>query len=191
MRIFGALLALTLGACSSLPPAPGASLPARSSVQDFTLEGRFALQIKRAEAPSEKAAGRVYWQHDRAGGADRLRLSTPLGSGLAEVHFDKNHAVLTTADRQQRSSEDPARLLQDATGYPLPLTQLPHWLLGRPQAGETLELDEQARPSRLISPPWRVAYRYPDTSPDALPQRLDITHPEIELRLFIEQWQSP
>ena len=178
-------------ACTSLPPASTAPARARGEVGDFTLEGRFALQVSRPEGRVDKAAGRLHWQHDSSNARDLVRLATPLGSGLAELQYGPGAALLITSDRQQRHGTDPAALLLEVTGYPLPVEQLPGWLLGRPAAQDVLSRDPQQRPLRLESPPWRIEYRYSDTHPDSLPQRLDISHPEIGLRLFIEQWQTP
>lgn len=193
---FAGAALLFLAACTSLPPAPGAPPLPRDAVKDFTLDGRFSLQLNRPDGSAEQAAGRLHWQHDHETGDraanDQMQLATPLGSGLAELRFTPGAALLVTSDRRQLRGADPAALLQDATGYPLPVTRLPHWLLGRTSgADERLHRDARQRPQHLESPPWRIDYRYPDEHPDALPQRLDISHPEIRLRLFIEQWQTP
>ncbi len=187
----GALSLALLTACATSPPPPTMAAKAREQVTDFTLNGRFALQLTRADGSVEKAAGRLEWQHDSRRAYDRVQLATPLGSGLAQLQFRPGSAQLTTSDRRQIDGTDPVALLQEATGFPLPVMQLPDWLLGRTGTHETLTRDPQQRPQRLDSPPWRIDYRYPDAHPDSLPQRLDISHPEIGLRLFVEEWQTP
>ncbi len=119
-----------------------------------------------------------------------MLISSPLGSGIANLEIGAL-ARLMLADGQVRESPDADRLLSEMTGYALPVSRLPAWLLGRTDGRGRLNLDAAGRPARLFEEGWRVDYSYADEAPDALPDRLIVTREgELELRLRIESWSD-
>ncbi|MBL8448643.1 MAG: outer membrane lipoprotein LolB [Dechloromonas sp.] len=181
--IFAALL---LAGCASLPP----SSADRDSVGDFALDARFALRSERPGEPPAHASGRLSWTHEA--GRDSILLSSPFGQGLAEITVDADGARLRSGDGRLRQASDPATLVREATGYTLPLGELPAWLLGRAHSPGALSRDAQGRPARLREDGWTVDYAYDDPRPGALPAGLTITREsELELRLRIEDWKTP
>lgn len=184
---------LVQAACSTVPTAPS-GLPARSEIRDFALEARFALRLERPYEAPESASGRLSWQHSK--GTDHILVANPLGQGLAEIERTAGVARLRTSDGKVRESSDPAVLLQETVGYPLPLGELPAWLLGRPTASGRLETDALGRPRLLADAGWRIEYDYDSEAADALPARLTLRREpgaglrSLELRLRIEEWQS-
>lgn len=185
-RSWLALLALTLlAACARLPEQP---IPPRDTVQNFALEGRFALKLTQPDGKAESAGGRIAWTHRQ--GVDRVLLSSPLGIGLAEIDSSADGAVLRSSDGRSYRAEEPDSLVAELTGQPLPIRRLPGWLLGRAQAGGTLERDALARPLRLHEAGWQIDYQYGDDNPDALPTQLQARNEQIELRLRIESWKT-
>jgi outer membrane lipoprotein LolB len=193
LRPFAALGALALAACAAVPPAV-TGLPARAEIRDFGLEARFALRLERPYEPPESASGRLSWQH-RAG-SDHILVSNPLGQGVAEIEQNPEGARLRTSDGKIREAADAAALLQETTGYLLPLGELPAWLLGRPTASGRLETDVLGRPKRLADAGWQIEYDYDSEAAGALPARLNLqrgSSPELrslELRLRIEEWRN-
>ena len=185
--------ALALAACATAPVVRP-DLPARANLRDFSLEARFALHLERPYEAPETASGRLSWQH--RGGVDHILVANPLGQGLAEIERTAAGARLRTSDGRIREAADPAALLQETTGYPLPLGELPAWLLGRPTASGRLEADAQGRPRTLADAGWKIEYSYDSEAADALPARLTLRRDpsaelrSLELRLRIEEWQS-
>jgi outer membrane lipoprotein LolB len=167
---------------------PDLRLPPRDSLRDFALDGRFALRITQPDGRSESGSGRLSWTHENR--MDRVLIATPLGAGLAEIDSAPGRATLRTSDERIYTADEPDRLLAEVTGYPLPISRLPGWLLGRPGADGTLERDAQARPLRLREDDWLIEYTYGDDNPDALPQQLRAAGKNIELRLRLETWKS-
>lgn len=179
--------ALLLAGCAASPPRESA-LPARSEVGDFALEARFALRLERPYDEPQSASGRLSWRH--AEGGDRVLIANPLGQGIAEIERQGGGARLRTGDGRVRQAPDAAALLEEATGYPLPLGDLPAWLLGRPGTGGRLEKDAAGRPQRLSDAGWQIQYGYDSEAAGALPARLTLRRGgEIELRLRIEEWR--
>jgi len=184
------LAACLLGAALLLGCAqtPDLRLPARDKLQDFSLDGRFALKALKADGQAESVGGRLSWTHENA--IDRVLIANPLGIGLAEIDSAPGRATLRTGDGMTYVAEEPDRLLAEVTGHPLPISRLPGWLLGRAQTDGTLELDALARPFRLTEGGWLIEYTYSDDDPDALPRQLQVRGNNIELRLRIETWKT-
>lgn len=185
-RLFASLLGLAL--LAGCAPAPTLPLPARDALRDFSIEARFALKLIQPDGRQESAGGRLSWTHEN--GMDRVLLANPLGIGLAEIDAAPGHAVLRTSDGKIYQADEPDQLLAEATGQPLPLSRLPAWLLGRASPAGTLERDTHTRPLRLLEDGWLIEYRYGDDDPDALPQQLQVSGNNIELRLRIETWKT-
>lgn len=178
---------LFLAGCASVAP-PLSGLPHRDQLRDFSLEARFALRLENPHEPVESASGRLSWQH--VGGKDQILVSNPLGQGIAEIEVDQDGARLRAGDGRVKEAADPAALLQESTGYPLPLGELPAWLLGRPGSGGQVQTDGTGRPRRLAEAGWRIEYDYDDPGAGALPSRLTLHRDNnIQLRLRIEEWR--
>ena len=178
------MLALLLGGCATLS-APGQP-PARQALEQFLVEGRFALKIERVGEAPGSASGRLSWRHEK--GRDLLLLANPLGGGVAELEIAML-ARLTLANGEVRQSADADALLLQTTGYALPVSRLPGWLRGLAGPDGLLERDAQGRPARLVEAGWSVVYGYDDAVPESPPARLVVTRPgELELRLRLESW---
>lgn len=180
--------AVALAGCASAPRT-GAGLPPREQIRDFAIEARFALRLEAPPGPARSASGRLSWRHDRSG--DVIFLANPLGQGLAEIRRGPAGATLRQSDGTVRQAADAATLLEDGTGYRLPLEHLPAWLLGRAGPDGRLERDPRGRPVALVESGWQIGFGYADDAPDALPARLILTRPEtMEIRLHIESWEN-
>lgn len=176
-----------LAGCASLPSdAPALT---RTTIRDFTLEGRFALRTQVPNQPAQSGNGRLSWTHQ--GETDRILLASPLGFGMAEIEASPAGARLITADGNISESADAELLTEAVTGQRLPVRQLPAWLVGRPRPEARTEHDTAGRPLRVNDADWQIDYLYDAPDPDALPARLTLTRgQQIELKLRIETWKA-
>ena len=120
----GLLPSVLLGACAT-PPQPAA--------QGEWISGRLLIRI---DAHDDRAAQAVNAAFE-LGGDDRageLRLSSPLGTRLAQAHWTPLEARLVTPQGEQRYA-DLADLSRAQFGEALPMRALPDWLRGRPWPG--------------------------------------------------------
>ena len=180
-----AFLVSLLAGCGSLTPQP---LPPRNTVSEFTLDARFTLRVAEPGRPPENASGRLSWLHRNRD--DRVLLSSPLGVGIAQIDMTPEQATLRTANGQSHTATDPALLMQEVTGFSLPMKRLPDWLLGRAESGSQIVRDGLQRPLRLMEEDWQIAYEYADENPDALPILVSVNRGRsLELRLRIEEWR--
>lgn len=124
--LIGAVLAAGLAGCATRPPPP----PAGADL----LSGRLALRSE-ADPPQSMSAS-----FELEGRAERglLRLSSPLGTRLAEAGWQPGEVWLRDGQGERRYA-DLDSLARQALGEPVPLAALPDWLRGRPwpQAAST------------------------------------------------------
>jgi outer membrane lipoprotein LolB len=97
------------------------------------VSGRLALQI---DALPDRPAQSLSADFELRGDAERgeLRLSSPLGTTLAEASWAPGEARLVTPQAAARF-DDLDALSQEVFGEQLPLRALPDWLRGRPWRG--------------------------------------------------------
>ncbi len=189
MSVLRLALLLTCGLLTACATTPPEALPARDELGNFALDARFALRFSSPDRPPESSGGRLAWQHQNGG--NRVLISSPLGVGIAEIETSPTLSRLRTADGQIRESADADVLIEEVTGQPLPIRQLPEWLLGRGGASSRLEKDGNGRPLRLTEGAWQIDYAYADDTPGGLPERVTLRRAgEMELRLRIEEWKA-
>lgn len=173
-----------LSACATPPPRYAVAAVARESLQSFQVEGRFSLRHE-----NNSYSGKLSWQHGPEG--DDIFLMNPFGQGAAEIQRRPGAARLQTADQKEYRAPDADQLVLEVLGYPLPVSGMAEWLLGRAAAGAG-ERDAQGRLLRLQDQGWHIDYDYGDNpAPQALPLRLTARRGEtLELKLRIDDWSA-
>jgi outer membrane lipoprotein LolB len=172
------------GACAALASALllGACATPRVDLQEvqFDLAGRIAARYR-----NEAFSANVGWRHARDG--DEMQINTPLGQGVARIVRQGDVVTLTTADGEHRAA-DAESLTEQVLGFRLPLAGLADWVRGRPSPGAPArtEYREDGKLARLEQGGWNIEYQ---EYAGALPSRLRLSYPGLELRLAISQWQ--
>ncbi|MEW6688423.1 MAG: lipoprotein insertase outer membrane protein LolB [Pseudomonadota bacterium] len=149
---------------------------------EFDLAGRFAVQYR-----DEAASGSVAWRH--AADGDEMLLSSPFGQGLARLVRTREMVTLTTSEGRDASAADAEELTERLLGFRIPLGGLADWVRGRPAAAPPPALvrrDAAGRLAELEQSGWRVEYL---EYAAALPARLKLSYPGLELRLAISEWK--
>jgi outer membrane lipoprotein LolB len=105
--------------------------------------------------------------------------------------------LITDARGNSRLSTNPQGLLEELTGWRVPLARLPRWVRGLSDtpldelAAGRFRLDPQGRLLRLSEHGWTVEYeRYaaPADAP-ALPHFIEMRNDKVRIRLVIDDWQ--
>lgn len=169
---------LLLAGCAS----PGFLIPAVDA--EFELSGRIAVRYR-----DDAGSGNIAWRHGAR--SDELLLTTPLGQGMARIVRIGDEVTLTTQDGREMRAADAEALTEQALGFRLPLAGLAAWVRGRatpkPAPEPTRERrDAAGRLVELEQSGWRIQYL---EFADALPSRLTLTYPGLELRLAISEWK--
>lgn len=173
--------ALFCAACAMF--TPGANFPA---AQPFDILGRVL-----ASSESRAFSANFRWRH--AATDNEIWLMTPVGQTLAYIAADTSGATLTAADQQEYRALSVEGLTRQALGWPLPLTQLQHWIRGGAvpySAVAGLTRDARGRLSLLEQEGWRIRYTYPETGDGILPRQLELTQGGQRIRMVIDEWRS-
>ena len=140
--------ALALSGCAQ-QPASAPALPAET-LRTFW-SGRLAVQVQ--DQPSRSFIAAFELQGNANSGS--LQLSNPLGSTLAQLHWNPQGAQLNTGERIEYAPSIEA-LLERGTGAAIPVTALFDWLLGLPTPVEGWSTDLSAlAQGRLSATRWQ------------------------------------
>lgn len=157
---------------------------------DWSFQGRAAIAKGR-----NGGSGRVDWQQQ--GGRYRIQLSAPVTRQSWTLDGDLRSGAgrLEGLDGGPRAGADAEQLLLEATGWQIPLNQLPDWVRGQVAegAGEA-GFDAEGRPRTLRRQGWTIEFLewYPaqDGRP-ALPRRIEARSGDAKVRLMLDQWDIP
>jgi outer membrane lipoprotein LolB len=174
MRAAAFSLAISLVACAQVELKPADNV-------EFDLSGRLA-----ARYANESFSGSLAWRHAPA--SDEMLISTPLGQGVARIVREGDVVTLTTAEPREYRASDAESLTEQVLGFRLPMAGLADWVRARP-SGDAPVKTEKSADGRLLSleqQGWKVEYQ---EYQGALPSRIRLTYPGIELRLVVSQWK--
>lgn len=168
-----ALCTMLLAACATAPTPTGTA---------FELAGRVAIR-----SGQEAASGRLFWRHGQS--FDDLMISTPIGTGIAEITRRADIYTLTTADGRPISAADPEALTEQVLGWRLPLAGLPDWVQGRPYPGAGGETNRgsDGRVQLIRQLGWTIEYLAYDDRAE-LPSRMRLARDGLDIRLTIDDW---
>lgn len=133
---------------------------------------------------------RVEWRQESA--RYEIRLSGPLGSGMARLVGDERGATLSLASGETVGAADPALLLYRQLGWWVPVPALRYWAVGlpAPDTPAVWSLDEYGRLASLEQGGWMIRFSDYQRLPGAeLPGRLEVTGHNAEVRLVVRQWE--
>lgn len=204
------LVATGLSACGSVSTKQAAPVPAevaevsaqaqaaeqarQSTLRaqpDWAFQGRVAINKGR-----NGGNGRIDWQQQGAGyqislAAPVTRQSWQLSGGAGQP------ARLEGLDGGPRSGDDAGQVLLQATGWEIPVDQLPDWVRGLPaqgaQAPDHLGFDAEGRPRVLRQQGWQVDFLdwYPaEAGRPSLPRRIEAVNGDAKVRLIVDEWSA-
>jgi outer membrane lipoprotein LolB len=156
-------------------------------IQSWTLQGKIGVR-----SPQESGSGTLTWvqQQDKYD----IRISGPLGRGATRLQGSQQGVVLDMAGQPTMQALSAEALLEQQTGWRLPVEHLLWWVRGlpAPDGASRLQLDSQSRLARLAQAGWTLEYsRYQEVNGLQLPQRLQLSADNILLTLVITQWNLP
>jgi outer membrane lipoprotein LolB len=180
------VLLLSLSGCVSVSrlSLPAVDLPTEWAARQAALQSwvRFDLRGKVSIVRGEESVVAVVRWRQR-GETLRLGLEGPLGMGASEWRFDSTRANETLAELERR------------LGVALPIASVRYWALGVPDPQlevQSVEIDAE-RLRSLQQQGWSIRYLDYARVPGAnfeLPRRLQLESSEVQVRMFIDSWES-
>ena len=142
-------------------------------------------------AQEESFTARIDWRQQLE--EYRVRLSGPLGQGVAELEGGPGGVVLRAPNEADLAAASASELLRARLGWEMPLEGRRFWLQGRAAPGEpptALDLDPAGRPERLEQAGWVVHFReWRESDGIEMPRRVDLEHPRLRARLVLGSWR--
>lgn len=204
-----AALALTLSACVSMdarkaPPAPAVVETVSPAAQQAENDRVAALRAQ----PDWSFQGRVAVSKGRNGGNGRIdwqqqarqyvvELSAPVTRQSWTLTGDTHHegGRLDGLEGGPREGEDAQQLLLEATGWDIPVNQLPDWVRGLvaddAAQAEQVERDSEGRPRRVRQMGWDIQYLDwypPQNGQPGLPRRMEAVNGDAKVRVLVDSW---
>lgn len=176
----GLLLSSTLTGCQQWvkPTVPSAThLPTSTPTAiptQFQLTGKIGVRT-----PQQSGSAFYAWGQEDERFA--IELSGALGIGQTRIEGGNGKFSLENSNTGYLEADTPEALLQRATGWQAPISQLPRWVMGMAIAADSpATYDSQMRLATLTEQGWQVRFDYLDTSQPKRPSRLIMTQPLID-----------
>ncbi|MCL7743897.1 lipoprotein insertase outer membrane protein LolB [Guyparkeria hydrothermalis] len=196
-----ALLSVTLGGCASFAPGPAPATPEQlaaweahsdrvETLTDWAFSGRAAVK-------SGLKGGSVSVEWTQVGQVTALTMRGPFDTGRLAMTGTPRRMLITDGDGNRHLTEQPMALLEEQTGWVIPLAALPRWLRGLPEQSlselpnDAYELDESGHLSRLTESGWAIEYaRYAPEGSRALslPHFVELKQDGMRIRIVVDAW---
>lgn len=169
--------------------AEAARVQALRSQPDWSFQGRVAVSKGK-----NGGSGRIDWEQQ--GSAYQVQLSAPVTRQSWRLQGDalQGSGRLEGLDGGPREGADAQAVLLEATGWDIPVNQLPDWTRGLVLEGSgeaALQRDAEGRPRQLRQAGWQVDYLdwYPaQDGRESLPRRIEASKADAKVRLVVDQW---
>lgn len=154
----------------------------------WQLSGKLAVR-----QPSDSGTAIVNYWTQRGNHYDIGLSSSVLGMGSTRLRGTPDFIELTMPGGDRHQSGDPEALVEAATGWQLPLSNLTRWIKGQPgtKGRYTLLFDEQGQLALIRQQGWEIRYdrwnRFIEGYP-LLPARLTAVKGEKRVRLVVSDW---
>lgn len=163
--------ALFLTGCQTLPhTTPNPVSHTVNAPIEFNISGKIGITSVSADGSQ---SGTAFYTWAQEGDRFAIDLTGALGIGATAISFDGQTAMLSSERTGTISATTPEALLLQATGWQAPISQLPHWIVGRSAPSDTQQgYDQQGKLIHAVNGDWTASFEYKST----LPNRLRITH---------------
>lgn len=171
--LVGLVSAVALVGCQTHTPKPK---PTQTHLPNapiaFSITGKIGVRSQTAEGVQAGSAFYAWSQQDKRFAID---LTGALGIGATSITFDGQTAKLVSERTGEIQATSPEALLQQATGWQAPISQLPYWIVARPAPSDSQHThDKQGRLATATNGDWQAQFEYQKSEPR--PNRLRITH---------------
>ncbi len=171
------LAVLWLAGCATPPAAP-------TRAGELVATGRVALRV-----PNDSQIANFTWRDDGEHAA--LDLGTPLGQTVARLTFDANSAHLQDSSGKETSAGSPEALLQERTGWQLPVQGMRWWLRGKADPATPAQVTPTSEGVHISQNGWEIdATDLRDAGREGkLPWRIHASQSGLDLKIVVSDWQ--
>jgi outer membrane lipoprotein LolB len=188
-----ALLVLLLAACGTPSPRPVVDAEPAQAVReaqlallrDWSFSGRVAVS-------NGGNAGNARIEWTQRGQDFEIRLSAPITGQSWKLRRVGAQVSLEGLEGGVRRGADAEALLEQATGWRIPVAAMSAWVRGqRAGADARLEFSPDGLPATLTEGGWSVEYRAWGRGALPMPSKLFARKDTASVRLVIDHWAGP
>lgn len=117
--------------------------------------------------------------------------STFFGLGASKLYGSANFLTITESGEEPVSSYEPDVLIQQALGFPLPISSLSWWVKGipTPDNPHDIRFNAQGHIAQLTQDQWKLTYsKYKIIDGLSLPGKIKLERNNVRIILAIKQW---
>ena len=171
---------LLVSGCQSLPKNQVATTPTTMPVQklsDFNINGKIGVTTPANSATNTAAqGGSAFYAWGQQNERFAIELIGALGIGKTNIEYDGNTATLVSEKTGTLTADNPETLLQKATGWQAPISQMPYWISGRSAPSDSApQLDSAGRLISSVNGDWSASFSYKGN--DKLPNKISAVQP--------------
>lgn len=149
-------------------------------LREWSLDGRVSLT-----AQHDSWAGAIEWR--RADSEEMIRVSGPFGQGAVDINIADDYVDVDRGDGAVRYYDRSDEFITEQLGFYVPLRSLRYWVLGLTDPNVSFENIGNG----FIQDSWTIRYRkMQKTDRGLLPYKIDVSNPEVKLKLIIDQWNT-
>ncbi|WP_201587684.1 lipoprotein insertase outer membrane protein LolB [Psychrobacter jeotgali] len=179
----GAVAAAVLitSGCQSLPsakatPTTSPTLEAQK-LNSFNINGKIGVSAPNSNTSNPNAeGGSAFYAWGQQNERFAIELIGALGIGKTNIEYDGQTATLVSEKTGTLTADNPETLLQKATGWQAPISQMPYWISGRAAPSDSApQTDAQGRLISSVNGSWSASFSYKGT--DKLPNKISASQP--------------
>jgi outer membrane lipoprotein LolB len=174
--LLSAMLALTSG-CQSLPlqeanaTSQSSSMVQAQKLDNFNINGKIGVTGPSSTENSDTQGGSAFYAWGQQNERFAIELIGALGIGKTNIEYDGQTATLVSEKTGTLTADNPETLLQKATGWQAPISQMPYWISGRPAPSDSVpQMDAQGRLISSVNGAWTANFNYKGV--DILPNKI-------------------
>lgn len=178
-----ALLSSTLllsAGCQSLQSSQnhnnGTPTAPTETLNNFNITGKIGVTMPiNTDADSETnttvQGGSAFYAWGQQDKRFAIELIGALGIGKTNIEYDGKTATLISEKTGTLTADSPETLLQKATGWQAPISQMPYWISGRAAPSDSAtQIDAQQRLLSAVNGDWNTSFTY--KGQDKLPSKI-------------------
>jgi len=155
------------------------------SVSDWSFRGKLAVS-----QAGNGGSGSIEW-HQRDEDFD-IRLAAPITRQSWRLTRSAGQVRLEGIEGGTRVGVDAEALLQEATGWRIPVQAMADWVRGaRTEGVAEIDFTEDGLPGTLAQQGWSIEFRAWDGSSPPRPLKVYARSGDASVRLVIDAWATP
>ncbi|MGM8897005.1 MULTISPECIES: lipoprotein insertase outer membrane protein LolB [unclassified Psychrobacter] len=147
-------------------------------LDNFNITGKIGVTMPANSATNTGAqGGSAFYAWGQQNERFAIELIGALGIGKTNIEYDGQTATLVSEKTGTLTADNPETLLQKATGWQAPISQMPYWISGRSAPSDSApQLDAQGRLISSVNGQWTASFTYKGT--DKLPVKISAVQPK-------------